>query len=68
MKERNCYYRRKGKKFIAEGQRNKKTIYLFTIPPIEKLLNSSLFTKEKRAEIEQKILRLDYKPKKKNKQ
>lgn len=56
------YYRRKGKQIIAEGQTvhygKKKTVYLFTLPPIEKLLKSSLFTQEKAQQILEKITRL----------
>lgn len=56
------YYRRKNKQIIAEGQTvhygKKKTVYLFTLPPIEKLLKSSLFTPERTQQIEEKIARL----------
>lgn len=63
MKKRKLiYYRRKGKQIIAEGQTvhygKKKTVYLFTLPSIEKLLKSSLFTPEKRAKILNIIARL----------
>lgn len=63
MKKRKLiYYRRKGKKIIAEGQTvhygKKKTVYLFTLPTIEKLLKSSLFTREKSQQIMEKITRL----------
>ena len=68
MKERKVYWRRKGKTFIAEGQRNKKTIYLFTLPSVEEVLNSSLFTKEKQDRINEKIFRLDYESSKVSKQ
>jgi hypothetical protein len=60
--KRTIYYRRKGKKIIAEGQTvyygKKKTVYLFTVPPIEKVLKSSLFSPEKTQEILEKITRL----------
>lgn len=56
------YYRRKNKQIIAEGQTvhygKKKTVYLFTLPPIEKLLKSSLFTPERTQQIKEKIARL----------
>ncbi len=61
MKERKIYWRRKSKKIIAEGKRNKKTIFLFTLPTPEKVSKSSLFTKEKQVKIAEKISRLDYK-------
>ena len=62
MKKRIMYYRRKGKQIIAEGQAEhygkKKTVYLFSLPPIEKLLKSSIFTAEKTQQILEKIARL----------
>lgn len=61
MKPRAIYYRRKEGKIICEGKEKGKTVFLFTIPDYEKLLNSSLFTEEKKAKILKKILRLDYK-------
>lgn len=61
MKQRKIYWRRKGKVIIAEGQQNKTTVYLFQLPAIEKVLNSSLFSLEKQAKIKEKITRLDYK-------
>lgn len=60
MIERKTYYRRKEGKIIAEGKRNNKTIFLFTLPPVEKVAKSSLFTEEKIAKIMEKINRLDY--------
>lgn len=61
-KKKTIYYRRKGKQIIAEGQTvyygKRKTVYLFTLPSIEKLLNSSLFTSEKAQQIKEKIARL----------
>jgi len=68
MKQRKTYYRRKQGKIIAEGKRNNKTIFLFTLPPPDELAKSSLFTEEKRAKILEKINRLDIKqPKESNK-
>jgi len=67
MKQRQIYYRRKGSKIIAEGKMNGKTIFLFTIPDVETVANSSLFTYEKQLKINGKIFRLDYKPEKKQK-
>lgn len=61
MKPRKLYYRKKKNKIILEGQRLKKTEYICTIPNPIKLINSSLFTREKAAKMMQKILRLDYK-------
>lgn len=61
-KKKLIYYRRKNKQIIAEGQTvhygKKKTVYLFTLPTIEKLLESSLFTPEKAQQITEKITRL----------
>jgi len=68
MKERAIYYRRKNNKIIAEGKMKNKTIYLFTIPAPEKIINSSLFTQENREKIMEKITRLDYKSQRKKKQ
>ncbi len=61
MKQRKIYYSRKAGKIVCEGKRNNKTIYLFTIPYPEKLLESSLFAKEKVLKIMEKISRLDFK-------
>jgi hypothetical protein len=63
MKKRRVYWRRKGKKIIAEGIRNNKTVYLFQLPDFEKVLESSLFSSEKREKIKEIIARLDYKKK-----
>jgi len=60
MKQRKTYWRRKKGKIIAEGQRNKKTVYLFQLPNPEIVAKSSLFTGEKQAKIAEKINRLDY--------
>ncbi len=61
-KKKIIYYRRKGKQIIAEGQTEhygkKKTVYLFSLPSIEKLLKSSIFTPEKTQQILEKITRL----------
>ena len=67
MKERKTYYRRKEGKIIAEGKMNNKTIFLFTVPGVAELVNSSLFTKEKQAKIMEKINRLDIRQPKGNK-
>jgi len=61
MRNRKTYWRRKDGKFIAEGKKNKKTIYLFQLPDVETVAKSSLFTQEKQAKIMEKISRLDYK-------
>lgn len=61
MREKRIYWRRKGKKIIAEGIRKNKTIYLFTLPNPEIVLNSSLFPLKKQYEIREKIARLDIK-------
>ena len=59
MKQRKAYYSRKAGKIVAEGKRNNKTIYLFSIPSIPKLLESSLFSEEKRTKMQQKYQSLD---------
>ncbi len=65
MNKRIMYWRRKGKKIIAEGRMDskgkKKTVYLFTLPDIEILLEKSLFPSEKTAKIMEKIRRLKVK-------
>lgn len=61
------YWRRKEGKIIAEGKIGNKTLYLFQLPSIEKVLNASFFSTEKREKIKEKIKRLDFKePKSKN--
>lgn len=42
MKVRQVYWRRKKKKIIAEGKKNNKTIYLFTLPEPDELLRRIL--------------------------
>ncbi len=64
MKERKTYYRRKEGKIIAEGKMNNKTIFLFTVPGVANLVESSLFAPEKKAKIMEKINRLDIRTKK----
>jgi hypothetical protein len=59
MKQRKVYYSRKAGRIVAEGKRNNKTIYLFVIPSIPKLLESSLFSEEKKAVIMGKYQSLD---------
>lgn len=59
--QRKIYYRRKEGKIIAEGKRNNKTIFLFTLPPPDEVAKSSLFAEEKKAKILEKISRLDIK-------
>ncbi len=59
MKQRKAYYSRKAGKIVAEGKRNNKTIYLFTIPSIPNILKSSLFTEEKKTKIMEKYQSLD---------
>ena len=46
---RKVYYRRKEGKIIAEGKMNNKTIFLFTVPEVSKLAESSLFAEEKKS-------------------
>lgn len=67
MKKRKTYWSRKNKKIIAEGIRNGKTIYLFTLPEVEVVAKSLLFKVEKQAKILEKINRLDYKAEKEEK-
>lgn len=62
------YWRRKEGKIIAEGKIKNKTIYLFQLPDPEIVAKSSFFTREKQAKILEKISRLDYKSKNKQKQ
>jgi len=64
MKQRKIYWRRKGKTIIAEGKRKNKTIFLFTLPDIEKVAKSSIFDEEKKTKILKKIQTIDYKDKK----
>ena len=52
MKERKTYYRRKEGKIIAEGKMNNKTIFLFTVPGVAELAESSLFKEEKKVKKE----------------
>lgn len=61
MKQRKIYWRRKQGKIIAEGKRNNKTIFLFTLPEPEVVAKSSLLPIEKRDKILEKISRLDIK-------
>ena len=59
-KQRKIYWRKKLGKIVAEGKRRNKTIYLFTLPEINKVANSSIFTEEKKTKILKKIQTLDY--------
>lgn len=59
MKEKMTYWSRKAGRIIAEGRRNNKTIFLFSLPNVEKVARSSLFTQEKQAKILAKIQSLD---------
>lgn len=59
MNPRKVYWRRKNKKIIAEGKRNNKTIYLFTLPDPAELVKSPIFNEEKRTKILKKIQTLD---------
>ncbi len=61
MKERKLYWSRKRGKLIAECKIKNNTIYLFTLPSIENLAKSCLFTKEKSDKIMHKINRADIK-------
>lgn len=65
MKDRQIYYRKKEKSIIIEGKQDGKSIYFWTLPNPEKLLNliienSSLFTQEKANKILENIKRLDF--------
>lgn len=68
MNKKAIYWRRKEGKIIAEGQADGKTIYLFQLPDILKVVNSSVFSEEKRAKILRKIARLDKKKERGKKQ
>ena len=68
MKQRKAYYSRKAGKIVAEGKRNNKTIYLFSIPSIPNILKSSLFTEEKKAKIRANYQSLDIIQEKQSKQ
>lgn len=59
MKEKKICWKRINDKIIAVGKIGKKTLFLFTLPPVEKVLKSSLFDAEKKEKIQQKIKRLD---------
>lgn len=61
MKPKAIYYRKKGNKIVVEGLRNRKTVYLFTLPSPEKLLHPSVFPLIKITKIIEKIARLDFK-------
>lgn len=60
MKERMTYWSRKAGRIIAEGRRKNKTIFLFSLPSVEKIAQSSIFTQEKRDKILAKIQSLDF--------
>lgn len=70
LKDRRMYWRKKGKTIVLEGRLpNGKPLLIWTLPEPNKLLpqilgNASFFTQEKRAQIQQKITRLEYKEKK----
>ena len=76
MKTRKVYYRKKGKSIVIEGKRKNKTIYIFTLPKPEKLLDAlmpfttrplderkkpSILTKEKIEKIKTILASLDFK-------
>ena len=63
MKKKAIYYRRKDGRIVAEGLIDGKTVYLFTVPHPEKLINQSNFSEEQLTKINEKITRLDYKKK-----
>lgn len=63
MKTRMTYWSRKAGRIIAEGRRKNKTIFLFVLPDVEKIAQSSLFTQEKKDKILTKIQSLDYREK-----
>ena len=67
MKNKQTYYRRKGSKIIAEGKEGDKTIFLFVLPDVEDLVNSSLFVQKKQEKLRLKISRLNPKPIKQHK-
>lgn len=59
MKQRQIYYSRKAKGIVIEGKRGNKTIYLYRLPPPEKLLESLNIPSEKYLKILQKIQSLN---------
>lgn len=59
MKSRQIYYSRKAKGIVIEGRRGNKTIYLYRLPPPEKLLKSLNIPSEKYLKILQKIQSLN---------
>lgn len=71
MKQRRIYYRKKGKSLILEGRlANGKPLLIWTLPDAEKLIsqivdNASFLPQEKREQINEKYMRLDFQPDKK---
>lgn len=74
MKERRLYWRKKGKSIVLEGRLdNNNPILIWTLPEANrfiKLINekASLFEQEKLKEINEKVLRLAFRPEKIRKQ
>lgn len=71
MKERQIYYRKKDKHIIIEGKKDGNSVFIWTLPKPEILINlliekASFFEREKSLKILDKIKRLDYKPDKNN--
>lgn len=64
MKDKQIYYRKKGKSIIIEGKQDGKSIFIWTLPNPETLVNlliekASYFTQEKATKILENIRRLD---------
>lgn len=64
MKQRQIYYRKKGKLIVIEGRSKKKPVLIWTLPSdpltlMQLLENASFFPKEKQSKINEKIMRLD---------
>ena len=72
MKQRRLYYRKKAGKIVIEGTVAGRTVLIWTVSDPEALLkglfgNPSFFSPEKKAKIEAKLTRLDYKTPRGNK-
>lgn len=71
MKDKQIYYRKKGKSIIIEGKQDGNSIFIWTLPNditsfLEDLIKASYFTQEKAVKILENIKRLDVRePKKK---
>jgi len=66
VRVRRIYYRKKGKSIIIEGRLpNNKPLGIWTLPDADKFVseiieNASFLTKEKRTQIKEKFMRLDF--------